>query len=97
MKNNKTKLIQIFDTSKEEFLEEIKNILDQKLKEFLQQKQKKGITLLSRKSTAKYFGITTMTLDSWCRKGLLKSYRKGSRRYFRLNELEESLTEIKHK
>jgi hypothetical protein len=48
--------------------------------------------LLSPKETAKLLKISTVTLWRWEKKGKVKCYGKGGKRYYKRNELIESLT-----
>lgn len=43
--------------------------------------------LLSRKDTAKYFGITLPTLNAWEKRGYIEATRYGSRVYFSKSQI----------
>lgn len=85
------KLLRVEDTNKSELIKEFEQILEQKLKEF---KQEKTVKLLNRKQVAQWFGVSTPTIDSWQSKNLITFYRKGNRKYAILSELIDSLTKI---
>ena len=51
--------------------------------------------LLSRDDVLKILNISSPTLLSWEKKGLIKSYRKGRRIYYQKEELMESLRKRK--
>ena len=42
---------------------------------------------LTRKETAKYFGVSLNCVNDWTRKGILKAYKVGQRTYFKRSEL----------
>ena len=44
---------------------------------------------LSRKETAKFFGISLNCINDWSKKGILKPIKVGQRTYFRKNDLLE--------
>lgn len=50
--------------------------------------------LLTREEAADFLSITSSTLWSYTRTGKLISYSIGSRRYYKKNELLESLTKV---
>jgi hypothetical protein len=53
--------------------------------------------LLTREETCKFLKVDSSTLWSWTNKGKVKAYGIGSRRYYKKNELIESLKEISSK
>lgn len=42
---------------------------------------------LTRRETAKFFGVSLNCLNDWTNKGILKSYKVGQRAYFKRSEL----------
>jgi excisionase family DNA binding protein len=42
---------------------------------------------LTRRETAKYFGVSLNCINDWTRKGILKSYKVGQRVFFKRSEL----------
>lgn len=53
--------------------------------------------LLTREETCKFLKVDSSTLWSWTNKGKVKAYGIGSRRYYKKNELIDSLKEISSK
>lgn len=53
--------------------------------------------LLTREETCNFLKVDSSTLWSWTNKGKVKAYGIGSRRYYKKNELIESLKEISSK
>ena len=89
------KITQVHHTSKDELLQSIINGVDKKLNEFKTSFLPKEPTrLLNRKQAAMFFGVTTVTIDSWSEKGILIAYRTGNRKFFKRKELENALTKI---
>jgi len=41
------------------------------------------------------FAISLVTVNEWRKKGILKAYKIGNRVYFKRNEVEAALVEIK--
>lgn len=56
-----------------------------------------NINPLTRKQAAEKLNITLSTLNTWTKQGLIKSYRKGRRVYYKPEELIGSLEKINHK
>lgn len=61
----------------------------------LQQPPKQETVLVPRKKAAKMFGISLPTLHDWTMNGKITGHRIGSRIYYKLSELESSLSQIK--
>lgn len=61
-------------------------------KQLLEKKEKPK--LLSRIQTAEYLGIDLSTLYSWVNQGRIKMYSMGSKRYFKENEVIDSLIHL---
>lgn len=92
---DKKTLIEIHKTTKSEFLNEIANLLDNKLENLNKQYIKtKDTKLLNRKMCGVFFGVSTVTIDDWTKKGIIKAYRIGNRKIYKLHELEQALTKI---
>jgi len=51
--------------------------------------------LLTREETCKFLSIDSSTLWAWTNKGKVKAYGIGKRRYYKRNELLESLILLK--
>ena len=54
-------------------------------------------TLLNRKETAALLGISLVTLHQWTNQGRLTAYRIGTRVRYKVDEVNNALTEIKPK
>ncbi len=52
--------------------------------------------LLSRKETAGILKITLATLNAWTKQGKIISYRKGTRVYYKEDEIIASLEKVNH-
>lgn len=53
--------------------------------------------LLSRKDTAALLGISLPTLNDWKNKGVVKPHRIGGKVFYKADEINSALTEIKPK
>jgi excisionase family DNA binding protein len=42
---------------------------------------------LTRRETAKFFGVSLNCINDWTRKGILRAYKVGQRTYFKRSEL----------
>jgi excisionase family DNA binding protein len=51
--------------------------------------------LLTREQTAEFLQVDVSTLYFWAKKGKIKPYGIGKRRYFKRSQLIESLTEVR--
>lgn len=51
---------------------------------------------LTRRETAKYFGVSLNCINDWTRKGILKAYKVGQRTYFKRSELLQVMFNQKH-
>jgi excisionase family DNA binding protein len=91
-----TNITQLHETTPIQLLETILEGLKENQKELLlssnQKPQKKYLT---RKEVSKLLSISLPTLHDWVKRGMLKSYRCGSRVYFKGSEIEQSLKQIK--
>jgi hypothetical protein len=52
---------------------------------------------LTRRETAKFFGVSLNCVNDWTRKGILKSYKVGQRTYYKRSELLQVLFNLKIK
>lgn len=93
MEKRKSTEVHIYE--KDDLINSILDGVDEKLKDLKKTMTPKQPTqLLNRKETSLFFGVTTMTIDSWTRKSILRAYRTGNRKYYKREELEEALTKI---
>jgi excisionase family DNA binding protein len=83
--------------------DELAKLINQKLSENLNQFKKEFLNkeadneLLTREQTADFLKVDVSTLYLWVKKGKIKAYGIGKRRYFKRTELIESLTPIVNK
>ena len=88
--------IQIVQVTPEELREHLSQAVKEQIAEmkyFLKANEKPD--LLTRSETAKLLKVDKSTLYNWTKSGVLKSYAIKGRVYFKLNEIESALTEIK--
>jgi hypothetical protein len=52
--------------------------------------------LLKRSDVSKLLRISLTTLNDWTKRGLLQSYRIGNRVFYKPDEVEESLMQVKN-
>ncbi len=88
MKDN---VIQLHNVSPEQFKNEILSGVQDKLDAFQNSLKSKKTEYLTRKDTAELLGVSLVTIHDWCKKGILKPYRIGSRIRFKRKEIEETL------
>ena len=95
MMNFTTTAVQINAIDAETFWSRFENIIDAKLGSAIaalgaqpQQPVSTNDEWLSRKNVAKMFGISTDTVDNWSKVGILKSYQRGRRVFFKRSEVE---------
>ncbi len=76
---------------------ELIEILDERLeKTFLklntqEKPESKEEELLTRHDVARLFGVSLVTVNAWCKKGVLKPHNMNSRVYFYKSEIKNSL------
>ncbi|MFD2200179.1 helix-turn-helix domain-containing protein [Shivajiella indica] len=83
--------------TKEELTGIIHNSLKEALEKFnhLPKEQPKPDPFLSRKETAKRLKTSLVSLRSWTKAGLIKSYVIGGRVLYKESDIEAALTEVK--
>ena len=80
---------------------ELANLIDQKISENLNKFKKEFLSkeaddeLLTREQTAEFLQVDVSTLYLWAKKGKIKPYGIGKRRYYKRSELIECLTQIR--
>ncbi|MDV3739517.1 DNA-binding protein [Elizabethkingia anophelis] len=72
-----------------EIANEVKNILFADLEKTIKDNEPKRY--LSADEICKQFDITKPTIHEWRKRGILKSYKLGSRVYYRLDEIENAM------
>jgi hypothetical protein len=87
-----TKTIQIQEISVEEFAEKVADKLLTKIQHYLDDlNTKANDVFLTRTETAEFLKINSSTLHLWTKKGKIKSYGLGYRRYYNKKEIIELL------
>lgn len=81
------------DELKNQITREVKNHLDEFLKNF---KPKQPNDYLTRKEVANLFNVDISTIHNWCKSGKLKPLGIGSRVYFLRSDIEQSLTPLNY-
>lgn len=80
------------DQLKEQFSEVVQSQINELKKHF---EPKTPTEYLTRREVAKMLGINLTTLNNWTKKGILKSYGVGGRVYYKRNEVENAVIELK--
>jgi excisionase family DNA binding protein len=76
----------------------IKNVLHETVVNAVKEKiipNRKIISLFSREETAKMLCISLPTLNEWTKQGIIKAFRIGNRVLYKLEDINDALTEIK--
>lgn len=92
-------IIQFKEATPNELALTLTNSLKEMFKEELQDFKKdfqpsEPKHFISRSEVAKLLGVSTVTIDSWTKKGRLIAYRIGNRIRYNRTEVEQSLTKI---
>lgn len=91
----KSKSIQFIGVTPEQIEHQILHGVKSYLSEFLENfKPKDPNKYLTRKEVAEMFAVDLSTIHNWCKSGKLKPLGIGSRVYFRLSDIEASLTPL---
>ncbi|MRT92386.1 helix-turn-helix domain-containing protein [Ancylomarina sp. 16SWW S1-10-2] len=85
------KKIYLESVSVSELIETIRNLIKENIPAPIPNFPKRYI---SRTQAAEILGVSLPTLDKHSRSGLLKSYRIGRRKMFRLDQVESCLEEV---
>jgi len=90
-----TKTIQIQEFTVDELADQVAEKLLSKMEYYLKElAAKKDDELLTREETANYLKINVTTLWHWTNKGKLISYGIGGRRYYKKQEVIDSLLKL---
>ena len=90
-----TKTIQIQEFTVDELADQVAEKLLSKMENYLKKlAAKKDDELLTREETANYLKINVTTLWHWTNKGKLISYGIGGRRYYKKQEVIDSLLKL---
>ena len=77
-----------------ELLEKIGQLIENKVGQKNHEPQKQNQSkFISRKDVAELLQISLPTLNDWTKSGLLNSYQIGTRILYKLDEVEQSLTQ----
>ncbi len=88
----KTRLVQLQNITAEDFKNEILNGVQNQLSAFQKSiETKKPSTYIDRKEAGRLLKVSTVTIDDWARKKILKRYSIGNRVLFRRSEIEQTL------
>ena len=88
----KTNVVQLHNISPEEFKSELISDFQRILREFAKGfDAKKSPKYLTRKEVSNLLGVSLVTIHEWCKKGILKPKRIGTRVRFDLADIEEIL------
>jgi len=88
----KNSITQLYGISPEELKNDILLGVQEKLdslKKSLEKERKPNY--ITRKEAATILGVTIGTINTWCKKGVLKPYRIGNRVRFKRKEIEQAL------
>lgn len=83
--------------------DELANLINEQLQKNLSEFKKEFLSkeaddeLLTRDQTAEFLQVDVSTLYLWAKKGKIKPYGIGKRRYFKRSELIACLTQVKQK
>jgi len=83
-----------------ELLAKIGQLIDEKIGNLQQPKEKKQSQFISRKEVAELLKISLPTLNQWSKLGWLLSYKMGNRVLYDAQEVQQALTNVtayKHK
>ncbi|MEI2738122.1 MAG: helix-turn-helix domain-containing protein [Chitinophagaceae bacterium] len=77
-----------------DLLEKIGQIVDHKIGSMQRLSiEKQAKPYLTRREVAQMLDISLPTLNDWSKSGLLRSYKIGNRVLYRMNEIEEAITQ----
>jgi excisionase family DNA binding protein len=77
----------------EDLLAKIDALVEKRLAEHLN--VEKPSRLMNRKEVAAFLRVSTLTVSTWSKEGLLPYHRMGSRIYYKSNEVEAALHSVK--
>lgn len=90
------KQIHLIQTTPEELGEKIVSKINKRLL-FLENRllEQEPSEYLTRNQTAKYFKVDVVTIYHWTKKGVLKAYKVSNRVYYKREEIEKAMVEVK--
>ena len=88
-------VIQLHNTTPEEFKNEIKSVIDNALEKFkLENNSADPEKILTREETAKLLSISLVTLWSWTKKDIIRAYRIGNQVRYIYKDVIDALQKI---
>ncbi len=91
------KVIQIEGVNVEDLIAQITKTLKEELNKQNLKTEKPKTELMTRFEVADWLGISLMTLHTWSKKGILKSYRIGNKIRYKKAEILDALQDINPK
>ena len=92
-----TEILQVTNINAQDLINRFDEILEQQIKKLQkenpQPKENKN-EYLKRAKVAEIFGVSTVTIWEWSKKGILKSYKIANRVYFKRNEIDQALIKM---
>lgn len=85
-------IIQIHNVTKEELIEAINDIVENKFIAFLKSKEPENLTV---QQTSKLLGVTELTIHNYIKKGILPASKIGRRIVISRTDIKEALKEVK--
>lgn len=70
---------------------ELTELIENSLEKYLSKIQQKEEEILTRYDLVKLFGVSLVTINDWCKKGILIPHHMNSRVYFYKSEVMEAL------
>jgi excisionase family DNA binding protein len=75
----------------DELFKRLEKLIDDKLESKAELKETPSSSFLSRDDVSKLLRISLVTLHSWTRKGLLKSYKIGARVLYKRQDIDDAI------
>lgn len=88
------KNIMIENTSIEELVNEIKQIVKQVIETYSLPPQYDSETVLTRKETSELLQVSFVTLNKWNKKGVLPAFNVGTRVYYKWNDVQGAMKRV---
>jgi len=89
-----TKSTMLHDATPDELIEKISQKLQVQIDQLRAEFANPSTDLMTSKEVCEFLQIDHSTLWAWCKKGKIKKYGIGKRRYFKRGEIIESLVRI---
>jgi hypothetical protein len=81
----------------DDFKKLLGEVIDEKLKQLpVKEQSKEHTSFLSREEVAKMLKVSLPTLNEYSKNGIVQSYRVGNRVLYRLDEILESIKQVKN-